>query len=68
MIEDFLAEPKDAEQMAMEMQIAYLAGVENGEMTVAYEGKGKSPKRRTLGYSPHKKGSNCQNEEAEVQM
>ena len=42
MIGDFLSESKDADQIAMEIQTAYLAGVDNGEMNIAYKGKGKS--------------------------
>ena len=45
MIEDFLAEPKDGEQIAMEIQTAYLAGVESGEITIAYKGPGKGPSK-----------------------
>ena len=41
MAEDYIDETKDAEQVAMEMQAAYLAGEESGDMTTAFKGKGK---------------------------
>ena len=42
MAEDYIDETKDAEQVAMEMQAAYLAGEESGDMTTAFKGKGKA--------------------------
>ena len=42
MTENFIDETKDAEQIAMEMQTAYLSGEEGGEMPTAYRGKGKT--------------------------
>ena len=42
MAEDYIDETKDTEQVAMEMQAAYLAGLESGDMTTAFKGKGKA--------------------------
>ena len=42
MAEDYIEDTKDAEQVAMEMQAAYLAGEESGDMTTAFKGKGKA--------------------------
>ena len=42
MAEDYIDETKDAEQVAMEMQAACLAGEESGDMTTAFKGKGKA--------------------------
>ena len=48
MAEKFIDETKDAEQIAMEMQTAYLAGEEDGELTTAYKDKGRAiPKEKT---------------------
>ena len=41
MAENFIDETKDAEQITMEMQTAYLAGEEDGELTTAYKEKRK---------------------------
>ena len=42
MAEDYIDETKDAEQVAMKMQAAYLAREESGDMTTAFKGKGKA--------------------------
>jgi hypothetical protein len=55
-VDNYFSEAKDAEQIAMEVQSAYLAGEHNGtEPAVTYKGTGKSPsKGYGKGYSKGK--------------
>ena len=57
MAEEYIDETKDAEQVAMEMQAAYLAGEESGDMTTAFKGKGKPlPKEKARATEEKKLG------------